>query len=265
MLAYLELSRPRGFVERWKKVYQRITLLNKHFPIACSKKDLEVSREHLDSELRQKLEKFLIEHKVVLLGFNADNVQSGFTKEWSLPLDCLVRPEDRESVSDALANLFKPEHKLIITDYPRYGELFPPHTDITEGTDKLLVRVFETDACHSYNELSSGLMVASIPTLLQFFIGVLYADQHFSENFSQERFLCSAEHLLSSKKDLTPITCLGKQETMVDMKRHKAELFEKLSKDKNSPAYLEFFFRYSPTSMSESKKKETWNNLKKLN
>jgi len=266
MLAYLELSRPRGFVERWNKVYQRISLLNKHYPIECPKKDHTISEEHLDPEIRKKIEKFMIEHKIVLLGFNASNIQSGFKEDWKLPIDCLVTPETREKISDEFSEIFKPEKKIMLTDYPAYGELFPAHTDITEGSQKLLVRIFETNACHSYVEQADGLHVASISTLLQFFIGVLYADHHFSDNFSQERFLCSAEHLLKikSKKSLTPITCLGKQETMVDMKRHKADLLQKLSQDKNSPAYLEYFFRYSPTSMTETKRKETWRNLKKL-
>jgi hypothetical protein len=35
MSIYLELSRPRGDVSRWKKVYSRLLLLNKHYPIVC--------------------------------------------------------------------------------------------------------------------------------------------------------------------------------------------------------------------------------------
>jgi hypothetical protein len=32
---YLELSRPRGDIERWKKVYERLMLLNKHYSVGC--------------------------------------------------------------------------------------------------------------------------------------------------------------------------------------------------------------------------------------
>lgn len=32
MMMYLELSRPRGMVSRWEKVYQRLQLINKNFP-----------------------------------------------------------------------------------------------------------------------------------------------------------------------------------------------------------------------------------------
>ena len=37
MSVYLELSRPRGDVSRWKKVYERIQKLNKHYPMSCPK------------------------------------------------------------------------------------------------------------------------------------------------------------------------------------------------------------------------------------
>ena len=42
MMMYLELSRPRGEVVRWKKVYERLELINKYFPIkSCVKKHIK--------------------------------------------------------------------------------------------------------------------------------------------------------------------------------------------------------------------------------
>jgi len=35
MSMYLELSRPRGDVSRWNKVYGRLMRLNKHYPVGC--------------------------------------------------------------------------------------------------------------------------------------------------------------------------------------------------------------------------------------
>ena len=37
MSMYLELSRPRGDVSRWEKVYKRLQLLNKAHPVTCPK------------------------------------------------------------------------------------------------------------------------------------------------------------------------------------------------------------------------------------
>jgi hypothetical protein len=54
---------------------------------------------------------------------------------------------------------------------------------------------------------------------------------------------------------LTPIDCLGKQETLVDMRKEKATLYEKLSKNKQSTDFLRYFFTYNPrASVTERKR-----------
>ena len=55
---YLELSRPRGDVSRWKKVYERLGLLNKHYPIACPMKTLPEEKPLTDKQ-RKIVEKIL--------------------------------------------------------------------------------------------------------------------------------------------------------------------------------------------------------------
>ncbi len=51
---YLELSRPAGDVSRWEKVYKRLILLNKFYPIKASKKcDLVDFGKKLDLTLRR--------------------------------------------------------------------------------------------------------------------------------------------------------------------------------------------------------------------
>ena len=46
------------------------------------------------------------------------------------------------------------------------------------------------------------------------------------------------------------------------MKRHKAELFEELGKDRSSKKFLEYFFTYNPDDASSKKKAKSA--LKKL-
>jgi hypothetical protein len=47
---------------------------------------------------------------------------------------------------------------------------------------------------------------------------------------------------------LTPTECLGEQDLLVDLKRQKAELYDKLSKDRSSAEFLKYFFTYNPKS-----------------
>jgi len=255
MSIYLELSRPRGFVERWKKVYTRLLLLNKEYPVVCPKSESQVDERVLDTSKRKQLEDMIIKEHAILLGFNAAEVQAGNKREWKLPLDLLIPPESADELSQKIARLFSNDAKVKTREYEEYAELLPAHYDIVDSSNKLLVRVFETNACHSYHELSSGLYVASIPTLLNFFFAMLYADKHFLESTTVQRIVCSAQKLIdianeSSKrrfKLLTPVTCIGKQKDLIDMKREKSEIFEKLSKNRQSEAFLRYFFSYTPT------------------
>jgi hypothetical protein len=251
MSVYLELSRPMGNVDRWTKVYKRIRLLNEEYPVVCPTSDEAVNEEYATPEVREKLEDLMLKNEVVLLGFNASTIQSG-KDEWKLPLDLLVEPKNFDRINKELIAIFgRGEAKK--REFAEYGELLPAHADIVHG-NKLLVRVFETIACHSYHRLPSGLMVASIPTLLNFFFAMLYADKEFVEHTSRQRLVCTAHKLMeiannSSRrrfKLLTPITCLGKQEELTDLMRKKSQLYDKLSKNKQSSAFMRYFFSYTP-------------------
>lgn len=251
MSVYLELSRPMGNVERWIKVYKRIRLLNEEYPVVCPTSDEAVNEEYATPEIREKLEDLMLKNEVVLLGFNASTIQSG-KDEWKLPLDLLVEPKNFDRINKELIGIFgRGEAKK--REFEEYGELLPAHADIVHG-NKLLVRVFETIACHSYHRLPSGLMVASIPTLLNFFFAMLYADREFVEHTSRQRLVCTAHKLMeiannSSRrrfKLLTPITCLGKQEELTDLMRKKSKLYDTLSKNKQSSAFMKYFFSYTP-------------------
>jgi len=266
MSMYLELSRPRGDVSRWKKVYHRLSLLNKHYPMKCPEFKQENELLGLKDETKTKIEKYISEEDLVLLGINASFLQkSNSRKNWELPLDLLVSPERKTDVSHKLKNIFDEDVLIKKIDYPSYGELLPAHTDLDDAkTGRTLIRIYETEACHSYHETPTGLKVASIPTLLQFFLAIPYASKHFLEELPEERYLCIAQNLIDIAnsetkrrfKLLTPISCLGKQKSVVDMKVERSELYERLSKNKSSAAFLDYFFTYSPTSMDKTKRKQ---------
>lgn len=248
MSVYLELSRPRGFVERWTKVYKRLKLLNDEYPIKCP--DVQpIHEEMMNPDLVKKIETFLSKENVILLGFNAET-RHGSGRSWKLPLDLLVTPEQFDATVDKVKQIFGQAKR---EDFAEYAEILPAHSDITHK-NILLARVFETDACHSYHALKNGMRIASIPTLLNFFFAMLYADNEFIEHTSKDRLICAAQELVdmadnSGKrrfKLLTPTECTGKQKGLADMKEERTKLYAKLSTDKNSKAFLKYFFTYTP-------------------
>ena len=65
MLMYLELSRPRGEVKRWSKVFERLTLLNEAYPPGnCNE---QIRTPTINSEDRKMCLEYCIRHKCVVV------------------------------------------------------------------------------------------------------------------------------------------------------------------------------------------------------
>jgi hypothetical protein len=246
MSMYLELSRPHGDVSRWEKVYSRLQLLNKAYPASCNKKDAKLHEELTDEQQKGVL-KLLKNEPVVLLSVSAAEIH--LDKNWTTPIGILAERETIERLTKGEKAEVNEENDIL----PRRVSV------MSEDGKKSLFRFYETTACHSYHEMENGVRVASIPTTLQFFFAYLYSGAQ-EENVAS--VLCIAQRLVdiaSSKAKrrfeiLTPKECIGVQETFVEMKRHKAELFEELGKDRSSKKFLEYFFTYNPDDASSKKK-----------
>ena len=246
MSMYLELSRPRGDVSRWEKVYKRLQLLNDAHPVTC-KKEQGASHDHLTAAQQRGVIKMLQNEPVVLLSVSAAEIHLG--QKWTTPIGLLA---ERETIE----RLTKGENVVISEE----NDILPRRTMVmNEDGTKSLFRFYDTTACHSYHEMKNGVRVASIPTTLQFFFAYMYSG---AEEANIASVLCIAQRLveLANKKPsrrfeiLTPKECIGEQETLTDMKRNKAKLYSDLGKDKASAEYLEYFFTYDPSDASSKKK-----------
>lgn len=246
MSMYLELSRPRGDVSRWEKVYKRLQLLNAAHPVTC-KKEEGASHDHLTAEQQRGVIKMLQNEPVVLLSVSAAEIHLG--QKWTTPIGLLAERETIEQLTKG--------EKVVVHEE---NDILPRRTMVmnADGT-KSLFRFYETTACHSFHEMKNGVRVASIPTTLQFFFAYMYSG---AEESNIASVLCIAQRLvdLANKKPdrrfdiLTPKECIGEQETLTDMKRNKAKMYSDLGKDKTSAAYLEYFFTYDPSDPASKRK-----------
>jgi hypothetical protein len=70
MMMYLELSRPRGMVSRWEKVYDRLRLINDCFPPSSSKnttrKVVKSSSKRVDKTIQNEIINYCIDNECVL-------------------------------------------------------------------------------------------------------------------------------------------------------------------------------------------------------
>lgn len=247
MSMYLELSRPRGDVSRWKKVYERLLLLNKHYPLVCDKSKAEGHAE-ADAEHKRALRKLLLEEPVILLGATASEVH--MYKEFTTPAMLLAEKETIERLTAGKK-----------TKFYEGTEILPPLTNVIEEDGSVQFKFYETTACHSYHSIPKGGKVASIPTILQFFFSYIYSANGSPENIANT--LCIAQRLmdLAAHKPkrrfeiLTPKECIGIQETKTDIRKHKSVLYEELSKNKSSPDFIRYFFTYNPNVDVKERKK----------
>jgi hypothetical protein len=163
----------------------------------------------------------------------------------------------RERLSDIKVKNVK------IIKRPSVGEIIAPHYEIRVGNDTIAF-IYEPLACHSYNIVKEGgydVKVATIDTMLSFYLAFLYADRPY---YDKDRILCMSKYLfeVQSKNRLAQkgalrrfsINCMGHQETIEEMRAEKAEKFKELKDKKGTAEYDSWFLRYRPTDTKKEGK-----------
>ena len=276
MSMFLELSRPAGDVSRWEKVLKRINLLNKYYPLSvikdCYKVDFQRKIESVNIKTDHERMYYvtrdtLINQGVVFFGAYATTLYSKYMPKDEKHLlkkepdfDVLHEDPDRCAmiVKEALERENFKHVKMIKHD--EIGEIIPESVEICVGPETIAF-IFKPIACHSYNKLhieGKEILVATIDTILSFYLSFLYTDIHF---FDKDRLMCMAKFLFDveqrnrlAQKGLLKrftTTCAGKQPTMEEMRAEKAEKYKEL--DRNSEEYEEWFLKYIPADKKGKK------------
>ena len=271
---YLELSRPAGDVSRWEKVMKRLTLLNKNYPLTanqCAHIDFQrkMADEKKGDEIYENVQKTLVDQGVVFFGGYAISIYSKYMphhlqrKLQKIP-DFDVLSEEplvtAQIVKERLNDINIKNVKII--KRPSVGEIIAPHYEIQVGTDTVAF-IYEPLACHSYNivkEDGYDVKVATIDTMLSFYLAFLYADRPY---YDKDRILCMSKYLfeVQAKNRLAQkgvlrrfsISCMGHQETIEEMRAEKAEKFKELKDKKKTPEYDAWFLRYRPADTKKDK------------
>jgi len=282
MASYLELSRPRGDVSRWEKVFKRIILLNKYYPLTpehnCDILDFQRKMDFNDAETSEKIfniaKDTFLEEKVVFFGGYAFSVYADFfTNERQKKFNpkipdfdvlSLTPKKTAEKVAQRLADAGI--QNIFIYKHDKIGEIIPENYQITIGANEeerdTIAFVYSPIACHSYNEVSvdgQKIFVATINTILSFYLAFMFVNKWY---YNKDRILCMSQYLfdleqanrLEQTGPLKRFTtnCLGKQKTLTDMFSIKSDVYKKIGRFQNkTPAQLEefekFFFKYIPS------------------
>jgi hypothetical protein len=269
MAMYLELSRPAGQIDRFEKVFKRLNLLNKYYPLkTVDCHDIDYQREMNDISHEDDIYKVVrdtfVNQGVVFFGGYAINLYSRYMpkglqqKVENIP-DFDVLSNDPETtceiIEERLGDIGIKNIKII--KHEPVGEIIPEHHEIIVGKDSIAF-VYKPIACHSYNVINiSGqkVKVATIDTMLNFYLAFLYADREYYSEFA-ERTLCMAKFLFDvqqknrlEQKGLLrrfSITCYGHQESVSEMREHRNKVFSELKSKKGTKEYDEWFLNYKP-------------------
>lgn len=244
MMMYLELSRPRGEVERWKKVFERVRLLNKHFPIK------KCTTKHYQKEVYQKdkILNFVISRQRILANLELENIykRSLTTKNITYSLSkygplLFYTPDIKKDAFNLKHILQKSNIKLIY--YNGKGDFLPSRVHILQNNN-LLAMLIEETACHSFNNIAMKdkriVHIASLETLI-----TLHLSFHYFNKF-YKTYLCDIGHCLKthellagsnkSNLDAFPINCSGYQKGYPTLLREKVVRIqeEKTRKEKRT-------------------------------
>jgi hypothetical protein len=276
MSMYLELSRPAGDTSRWEKVMKRLALLNKHYPITninCNEVEFQRSMENKTQEdiIYDNVRNTLVNQGVVFFGGYAISLYSQYMpKNLQHKLERIadfdVLSNDPETTAQIIKERLKDvgvKNAKIIKRQP-VGEVIPEHYEVRIKNDTVVI-IYKPIACHSYNILiikGEKVKIATIDTMLSFYLAFLYADRPYYNQFL-DRILCMSKFLFDvqqknrlEQKGLLrrfSITCYGHQESVEEMRAHKAAKYKEIKQNNDKKEIEEWFLNYKPDDVKNKK------------
>lgn len=276
MSMYLELSRPAGDISRWEKVMKRLSLLNKHYPITnvnCNEVEFQRDMENktYEDEIYDNVRNTLVNQGVVFFGGYAISLYSQYMpKNLQHKLEKIadfdVLSNDPETTAQITKERLKDigvKNTKIIKRQP-VGEVIPEHYEVKIGSDTVVI-IYKPIACHSYNILNikgQKVKIATVDTMLSFYLAFLYADRPYYNEFL-ERILCMSKFLFDvqqknrlEQKGLLrrfSITCYGHQESVEEIRAHKAAKHKEIKQKGDKNQMEEWFLNYKPDDIKNGK------------
>ena len=270
MQAYNELSRPNGDVTRWEKVYKRLILLNKHYPLKDNPKCSQINfmrdfagNPQLNETLYNVVKDAMMDEGVVFIGGYASSLYGRHMppeqkKQLQHVPDFDVLSTDPKAVAYIIKDrLEAADFKNVkINKKPAAGnEIIMTHYEIVVDDDTLCF-IYQPYGCYSYNTIkinNKTAKVATIETMLLFLMAFMHADRPY---YDTERILCMAQYLINvqaknrlEQKGLLKrfnINCYGNEKTLVEIRGEKAAKYKELKNNPNDNEYKKNFFKYIP-------------------
>lgn len=269
MSMYMELSRPMGDTSRWEKVFKRLSLLNKHYPIKNSMCNvIEKNKNVYDENLYNILTDIFIDNKLVFIGDYAALYYGKYMTNMNVKKINQYKNKIEVLSENIVSDIKMIKNELIKNNYENIKIIErEPISDIIQLHYEIKVNgmttciIYKTEGCYNYNEIKHDnklIRIATTNTIITFLLANIYSGRPYYNN---DNIICTAEFIfnimmkkLISNKGLLKrfsIDCIGNEESLLDKLEEKSKLFEILKKDKLSPEYKKLFFKYNPNDKNE--------------
>jgi hypothetical protein len=237
MMMYLELSRPKGDVDRWPKVFERLQLINQLFPIrGCSKTPEQKGR--IPFTIRSTILNYIVEwQRIICNGPVTPLYKQGIKKQNAVfriqegGAVLFTSPDPKIDAMTLKKNLG--ESSIKILRHRARGEIVPERFELVLHGNTLCVIVQET-ACHSYYPLPLAdgrkIYIGSLEFLITLYLSLSIFTTH-SDDILGKSVLCqvnqfiqlSEENSRAKKSQFTPfaLQCRGHQVGFVSLLRDK--------------------------------------------
>lgn len=244
MMMYLELSRPKGMVERWKKVFERLELIHEAFPIKGCTINVGPKLE-IPLEFRKVILDYIIEWKRILcngpivpLYRQAIRKQNAvFRIQEGGPI-LFTSPDPKADSAALKKRLDDPSIKLF--RHRSRGEIVPERIELRQGKKTVCVIIQEI-ACHAYVPFKTNdartIFLGSLEFLITLYLSMDIFTHH-GEDVLGPRILCQVKELIkisrenygakSSQIDAFAQKCRGHQTRFASLMREKVKRQQKL-------------------------------------
>lgn len=243
MLMYLELSRPKGQVDRWEKVYERLTMLNEFDRVKpCKVWEKQLPTGLMTAHDVDGIMDYIIQEQRVFAGADlAGFYKRSFSKKpaakWLLKTKRPILFYSPDLAGDTKHFAYELQHssshKTTVTKVDAMGgDLIPQMAIFMRDKVPFLIIMAQT-ACHSYYSLpvkkGQTLRVASLDTLITLFFAISLLKYKFLTLTGLD---CLAKELVSIsykarlKPDAFPfpfisLECTGHQKRLPSLIREK--------------------------------------------
>ena len=207
MMMYLELSRPKGMPDRWKKVFERLELINEAFPIKGCTINVGPKLE-IPLEFRKVIFDYIIEWKRVLCngpivplyrqGIRKNNAV--FRIQQGGPI-LFTSPNPKVDSTLLKTRLGDPDIELV--RHRKRGDIVPERVELRKGKQTICI-ILQEIACHAYVPFPTSdartIYLGSLEFLITLYLSLSIFTLH-GEDVLGQRILCQVKELIKIARE----------------------------------------------------------------